>query len=333
MYRKKILLGGVAAILSASLLAACGAPEPISFTGYAMGTVVSETLYTKGDDVSTDIETAIKTLENDHLSNKVSRAEIYKINEKAGQGSVVMSDELHEYMNTLLDVSAKSAGAFDPTVGALSKLWDFDDDAHKVPVDDRIQSCLSKGNYTNIQIDGNSISLPEGLQLDLGAAGKGIALDTARGILEKADGLEGAVISVGESSILTYGSKPDGGKWEIGIRDPRDKEQLTGSVMLDGTNCVGTSGDYQKYFIKDGTRYHHILDPKTGYPARSDVMSVTIVCDSGIMCDALTTACFVLGTEKGKALAEEYGAAAIFINADREVIMTDNAKKIWKDAE
>ena len=325
----------LAAILAAGtlLFSSCSSEnEPISFTGYAMGTVVSETLYTDGEDISTDIEREIASIENTYLSRKIAKSEVSTINNKASASTVEMTDTMADWMETLLEISRESGGAFDPSVGALSSLWDFDSDSKKVPSDDAISKCLSFGSYENVQISGRSIALPPGLELDLGAAGKGIALDAAESILSSDKDVKGAVISVGESSILTYGSKPDGSDWQIAIRDPRDKESTIGTLILSGTNCIGTSGDYQKYFEKNGRRYHHILDPSTGYPAESGVISVTVICDSGIICDALSTACFVLGADEGMKLAEKYGAEAIFVKDDKSIVMTKGAEKLWQSA-
>lgn len=317
----------IAILLSGALLAGCSSSsEPVRFTGYAMGTVVNETIYTDGDDPSASIETEIASLENQYLSNKVDKAEISRIN----AGSTSISGELKEYITTLLKVSEDSNGAFDPTIGALSSLWDFDDDTHRIPADSSIKELLSTCGYEKLVLGEDTISIPDGMKLDLGAAGKGIALDKAAQLLEDCEGVTGAVISVGESSILTYGDNPNRDYWQIDLRDPRDKESLIGTLKIKGTCYIGTSGDYQKFFEKDGVRYHHILDRSTGYPADSDVTSVTIVSDSGILCDALSTACFVLGSRDGKALAEKYGADAIFIGKNGKITMTDGAKSIFE---
>lgn len=335
-YRK--LLGiGMAAIVIACSLAACGNAEPIRFTGYAMGTVINETIFTdgdNGDEITMNIEKAIAKEENTYLSAKLEKSELSQINSNASAAPVKMSDTLSEYVNTLLDISVASGGAFDPSVGELSSLWDFDSGSQKVPKDSDIKECLAAGNFENIHVSGDTISLPSGMKLDLGAAGKGIALDTAKEILDKDNQVTGAVISVGESSVLTYGDNPNdkNNKWKIDIRNPRDKDSIIGSLMLDGTSYISTSGDYQKFFEKNGKRYHHILDPKTGYPAESDIISVTVIAKDGISSDALSTACFVLGKEKGMQLLEKNGAEAVIIDSDLNITTTRGAGDIWKAA-
>lgn len=337
MNYKKILGIGMIAIMTTCSLTACSKVEPTSFTGYAMGTVINETIYSDNDGNSTamDIEKAIADAENTYLSAKISKSELSQINNNAANNAVKMSSTLSGYIHTLFDISKSSDGAFDPTVGKLSSLWDFDSGSEKIPNDSDIQSCLNAGNYQNVSIVNDMITLPDGMKLDLGAAGKGIALDISKEILDKDSQVTGAVISVGESSILTYGDNPNDkdNKWKIDLRNPRDKESIIGSLILDGTNYIATSGDYQKYFEKNGKRYHHILDPKTGYPAKSDIISVTVIAKDGISSDALSTACFVLGEVKGIELLEKYGAEAVIIDSNLNITTTKGAEKIWVAAE
>ena len=180
-----------------------------------------------------------------------------------------------------------------------------------------------------INLGDGEVFLKDGVQIDLGAVGKGIGCDEARKMLEEADA-DAAVVSVG-GSILTYGKKPDGKPWKIGIANPRneDGESYLGSLTIDGTCSISTSGDYEKYVIEDGVRYHHILDQKTGYPAESGLISVTIVCDDGWLSDGLSTACFVLGYEDSLPLLETYQAEAVFVTEDKEVIVTDGLKDMF----
>lgn len=147
-------------------------------------------------------------------------------------------------------------------------------------------------------------------------------------MLEGQNAVTGAVISLG-GSILTYGSKPDGSTWKVGIIDPFDKSSNIGILSLEGQWCVSTSGDYERYVEVDGVRYHHILDPKTGTPAVSDVRGVTVLLKDGLLSDGLSTACFILGPEKGMALAAEYGAEALFILSDGEVVLSEGMEQYY----
>ena len=172
------------------------------------------------------------------------------------------------------------------------------------------------------------VSIPAEMQMDLGAMGKGVALDEILKILEAHPEVSGAVISVG-GSILTYGSKPEGGAWQIAVTDPLDPSQSVGVLTLAGGYCVSTSGDYERYVEVDGVRYHHILDPRTGSPAHSDVAGVTIVTKDGFLSDALSTACFVLGPEEGQKLLEKYDAEALFIDHAGTITMTEGMQQYF----
>ena len=179
---------------------------------------------------------------------------------------------------------------------------------------------------TNTDESISSIYIEDQCTLDLGAVGKGIACDVAQNYLKQQKEVSGAVIAVG-GSILLYGSKVDGTNWNVAVQNPRGKDgEAMGVLSLSGTTNVSTSGDYEKYFMQNGKRYHHILDPSTGYPAESSLISVTVVSDNGLLSDGLSTACFVLGKEKGQKLLEIYGAEGIFIDQNKKVTVTKGLK-------
>ena len=176
-------------------------------------------------------------------------------------------------------------------------------------------------------MDGNTVTLEDGCTLELGAVGKGIGCDVIAEFLKEQKDVAGMILNLGGSSVMTYGEKPDGTEWKIALTDPRDAEgDYLGTITLKANQFLSTSGDYEKYFIEDGKRYHHILDPKTGYPAWTGLTSVTVVCDSGFLADGLSTACFVLGREKAEKLLEKYNAEAVFVDEDRNVYATDGIK-------
>lgn len=179
---------------------------------------------------------------------------------------------------------------------------------------------------TNTDESISSIYIEDQCTLDLGAVGKGIACDVAQNYLKQQKEVSGAVIAVG-GSILLYGSKVDGTNWNVAVQNPRGKDgEAMGVLSLSGTTNVSTSGDYEKYFMQNGKRYHHILDPSTGYPAESSLISVTVVSDNGLLSDGLSTACFVLGKEKGERLLETYGAEGVFIDQNKKVTVTKGLK-------
>ena len=199
-----------------------------------------------------------------------------------------------------------------------------------MPEQEEIDELLPYVGYKNLEVNDDGALIPEGFKIDLGAVGKGIGCDISKEILDKND-VDGAVISVG-GSILVYGQKPDKSPWKIAITDPRgeDESSILGGLTIDKDCYISTSGDYEKYIMKDGVRYHHILDPSTGYPADSGLISVTIVCDNGLLSDGLSTACFILGLEKSQSLLEKYNAEAVFVDKDKNVYMTDGMKDMFE---
>lgn len=307
----------------------------------AMGTIISQTLYVEeeaaGEKVTGEIISAIDDLEQELLSWRLDSSEIYRINESAGTSEgMQISEELAGIMEACLKVSVASEGAFDVTIGDVVRLWDIDSwataessEGFRVPAEADIMGALEISGYEKINLTENRIILPPKMQLDMGAVGKGIALDVVGEILKEHSEVSGAIISVG-GSVLTYGSKPDGGTWNVGIVNPSEPSGNIGFLQLTGEWCVSTSGDYERYVEVNGERYHHIIDPATGRPSASGVRSVTILIKDGLYSDALSTACFILGEEKGMALAEEFGAEALFISENGEISMTEGMEEYFK---
>ena len=300
-----------------------------SITDTAMGTDCSVRVY-GFDGTAKDIMDMLSDIENKYLSWRIEGSDIANINENASESEPVMPSKwTYSYLENVLDLARKSSGAFDPTLGRVSQLWNLESDNPYIPSKSELTELLLETGWEKISLGGGEVFLKDGVQIDLGAVGKGIGCDEARKMLEETDA-DAAVVSVG-GSILTYGKKPDGKSWKIGIANPRteDGESYLGSLTIDGTCSISTSGDYEKYVIEDGVRYHHILDPKTGYPAESGLISVTIVCDDGWLSDGLSTACFVLGYEDSLPLLETYQAEAVFVTEDKEVIVTDGLKDMF----
>lgn len=284
--------------------------KAVAKSGFAMGTVVTAKLYGGSEDDAAAVLASVTALENE-ISRNIDTTAVSVLNRTGRAESEVLADAV----TACRAVSAASDGAFDITVGALTKLWDFDGGV--LPDAGEIESALSSVDYNRITVDGDTITADEGTQIDLGAVGKGAACDAVRDVLA-ARGVSGAVVSVG-GSVLAFGRRNAAGdKWRIAVRHPRDADSYLGVITL-AEGCVSTSGDYEKYFEKDGVRYHHLLDPATGYPAKSDLVSVTVVCKSGLLSDALSTACFVLGEARGRALALAFGAGAVFVRTDGTV--------------
>ena len=279
----------------------------------AMGTIVTVKVYGDKAAAHTDsISKMVSSVEN-VISRKIDSSPVSTLN----QTGKTSNDMVSSLLEICLGVSKDSGGVFDVSIGGVSSLWDFDAEKNIVPDEKDIKAALGTVDYTKIKIDGSSVSVGKNQKIDLGAVGKGYACDVIKAYLKEA-GVDGAVVSVG-GSILAYGKRNDNGdKWRIAVRDPGNESGYIGTVLLD-EGFVSTSGDYEKYFEKDGKRYHHILGAKTGYPAESDLRSVTVVCDSGALSDALSTACFILGEEKSQTLLSKYGASAVFIDKNMNI--------------
>ena len=241
--------------------------------------------------------------------------------------------QIADLVETALEISEESGGAFDPTVLPLSRVWDFDRMSETdfdisqmaVPDDAKIQEALDKVGFEKLSYDADDHVLTtsdDSTAIELGAIGKGYAADKAIAVLSEAD-VTGGMINAG-STISVIGHKADGSDFRVAVRDPRgEQSDYIGLLTLTDTS-IGTSGDYERYFEQDGVRYHHILDPKTGYPADSGLMQVTVICESSMLADALSTACFVLGLDEGMALAKRHGAMALMVDTDRQVWLSSD---------
>lgn len=276
----------------------------------AMGTVLTVRVYSENAEAHiNNVKEAVLAAEN-AVSWRIENSPAAVLN-KNGR---VKNEALAAVLKICAEVSERSGGKFDVSVGKLSELWDFDSGKAVVPAKSDINKALSTVGYEKIKLSGSLITAEKGQKIDLGAVGKGLACDAAAEYLKKA-GVNGATVAVG-GSIAVLGKRNEAGdKWRVAVRDPKNENGFLGVILLD-EGFVSTSGDYEKYFEKDGKRYHHILNAKTGYPAESGLLSVTVVSESGLLSDALSTACFILGLDEGKKLAEGFGASALFVTSD-----------------
>ena len=296
--------------------------EKYTNADFAMDTVVCETLYTSGADINTQIGEKLREMETTLLSWTEENSQISQLNNADGK-TMEVSDDLAADLEKIRQLSQDSNGAFDPTLGKIIRLWDIAGENPHVPDQSEIDTLLPEVGYEKIQVDGNNVTLLDGCTLDLGAVGKGMGCDLIMDYLQTQPDVFGMILNLGGSSVMTYGEKPDGSSWKVALTDPRDTEgDYLGAITLDANQFLSTSGDYEKYFIEDGIRYHHILDPKTGYPVQNGLTSVTIVCDQGYLADGLSTACFVLGLDAAKPLLEKYDAEAVFVDEDKNVYVT-----------
>ncbi len=290
---------------------------PLSSTQIMMDTVVTVTVYDGDDDVLTGAMKLCKQYEN-LLSKSVESSDVYKINHSNGKPVTVSSDTA-ELLKTALDIAEKSDGAFDPTILPLVELWNVTN-SDKVPEDGDIKSACQRTGYQNIKIEGNTVTAQNGAQLDLGGIAKGFIADKLKLYL-KENGVKSAIVNLGGNTLL-LGNK-GGEDFSVGVQKPFGKQDELCAKMLLSDKTAVTSGVYQRYFEQDGRVYHHIIDPKTGYPTDNGLYAVTVVTESSSLADGLSTACLVLGVEKGKALAKAYGAELIFVDSNGQLILTD----------
>lgn len=313
-----------AALLSAAfLLTGCsGAPaqEPETATFFAMDTAMDFTVY--GDAALLDeAETLIGSLE-EQVSVTDEHSDIYAI-DHTGSGS--LSGNAAELMEQALELCRRTGGALDISVYPIVRAWGFTTGSYQIPDEETIQSLLPLVDYTQIQYDAATgvVTLPEGMEIDLGSVAKGYAGQLAAQMLRNS-GVESALLNLG-GNVQTVGAKPDGSPWQIGIKDPQGEDAMM--VLSVEDQAVVTSGGYERYFEQDGQTYWHIMDPSTGHPADSGLISVTIVGDEGVVCDGLSTALFVMGLEKAADLWAQSGDfEAVFVTASGEVYITEGLR-------
>jgi thiamine biosynthesis lipoprotein len=297
---------------------------------FAMGTPITQRIYgDNAQEAAREVINEINRIEKIMTINKPG-GEINRLNDSAGKAAVELAGETIYVLEKAKYYSMLSGGAFDITIGPLVKAWSVLSDNPRVPEDEELRNLLKLVDYRDITInrDAGTVSLQKAGQIaDLGGIAKGYAGDRAVQIYKK-HGIKSAFVNLG-GNVVVLGRKPDGALWKIGIQDPRSNTGDYICLIEIEDKAVVTSGDYQRYFEKDGKRYHHIIDPNTGYPAESGLFSTTIVSDLSIDADALSTATFVMGLDKGLELIETLeGVDAVFVTYDKKVYATENIKKV-----
>lgn len=306
----------------------CSNEEPISKTNYCLDTICQIDIYGLNEEEAEDIIAgAFKLCSHyeDLLSKTVEGSDIYRINHAKGASVQVDKDTL-EVLKKGIYYSSLRKGKFDIAVGRLTDLWDFHAEKPVLPNKEDVLEAVKHVNYKDIAITGSSVRLldPE-MEIDLGGIAKGFICDKVTAFLQD-KGVSSAVINLG-GNIATIGSK-NGKPFKVGIERPySDRTAIVGAVEVEGKTIV-TSGVYERFFEVDGKKYHHILDIKTGYPAKSDIESVTIIADIGksVDCDGLSTLCLTLGVKEATKLIESIdGIEAVFIDSDDNITKTSGA--------
>lgn len=290
---------------------------PISKTEFMLDTVITITIYDGDPDALNGAVTLCKNYEN-LLSKTVQSSDVYKINHSNDTPTDVSPDTA-ELLKTALDIAKTSNGAFDPTILPLVEIWDVRNRTAP-PKENEIEENLSYVNHNNVIIDGTAVTVKENAKIDLGGIAKGFIADKVKQYL-KSKGVTSAVINLGGNTLL-IGCK-QGQNFSVGLQKPFGKNGELSAVLNLTDKTVVTSGIYQRYFKFDNKIYHHIIDPKTGYPSDNEITSVTVVTDSSTIADGLSTACLNLGIDKGIKLAKQYNAELIFIDTDGNLTLTD----------
>jgi len=315
-------------LLMSSVLLLCGCHSSkkqagLTYTDVLFDTVISVQILDKADENIINECAKICQKYDVMFSRTNENSEISKINTSGGQ-PVEVSAETIDIIKTGIYYGDLSNGAFDITIGTVTNLWDFKSEVHNVPADETLKDAVSKVNYKDIIIKDNTVQLTNpSMMIDVGALAKGYIADKLKEHLLE-NGIEHALINLG-GNVLAIGNKPDGSDFNIGIQRPFDETgQPITSVKLNNQTVV-TTGIYLRYFEANDILYHHILDPATGYPCKNNLYSVSIITDSSLEADALSTTTFLLGYEKGMELINCLeGVEAIFITDDMEIHYSDN---------
>ena len=286
----------------------------------AMGTV--HTLAVEGEQALVAAERIKERIQTMDQKWSVFRenSEITALNRGA---SVTVSEDTLRILKESVRISKETGGAFDITAGSLTKLWRQAMRDERIPDPREIPEALRHTGATGIRMFGNRVKLKRGRTVDLGGIAKGYALDRALELLKDA-GTENAILNLGGTIVVT------GRPVEIGIRNPFDPDgEPMGTLLLDN-RCAVTSGSYERFVRIDGRTFHHIIDPRTGYPSDSGLVSVTLVGRNATVLDALATASFILGPFHALPLLKRYGIEAIFIKADGKVLKTEGLSNTFQ---
>lgn len=290
---------------------------------FAMNTYMTFTAFGENAQAAlTDVKQMVQQTEG-LWSVTDENSEIYRANHSNGQ-STDISEETADILSFMLEMAEKTDGALEPTIYPVLTEWGFTTDTKRIPSQEQIEKQLLNVGYERIKLDGNRLTVPKGMQLDLGAVGKGYTADLAEQIL-KEYGIESAVINLG-GNIQVVGTRPDGSDWRVGIRDPFGDGNL--GILEISDAAVVTSGGYENFFEDEaGNVYWHILDPFTGYPAENGLLSVTIVSSDGKLSDALSTSLFVMGAGAAEGYWRTNGGFEMLLVTDQnEIILTEGLK-------
>ncbi|EUJ28109.1 FAD:protein FMN transferase [Listeria cornellensis] len=308
--------------------------QPYTKTEFLMGTINVVKIYDKGkEDVLLKAFDRIKELDKQiTTSDSAKSSEVDKINLAAGVNPVKVNDDVYYLIKEGLKYSASSGGSFDITIGPLTSLWHIGFDDAKKPSQAEIDAVLPLIDYKKVKLDDTkkTVFLEEkGMELDLGAIAKGYIADEVADVLDK-NKVTTAIIDLG-GNIIVKGDSPKGGDWVVGIQDPFESRGTVIGTVPEANKSIVTSGIYERFLEVDGVKYHHLLDPKTGYPFDNDIAGVSIISEKSIDGDGLSTATFSKGIQGGMDFIETYkGVEAIFVSKEKKVYITSGLQGKFK---
>ena len=323
--RKKTITGAFLCIAAAlTVFSSCSESKSVQEHKkdvFAMDTYMSLKVYGENGKEALDAaEKEIQRLEG-LFSVTDGKSDVSRINL---QGSAQVSEDTAELITAALGYCKETDGALDITVYPLLKEWGFTAGEYHIPDDAVIDGLLSSVGYDGVTVSDSTVTVRKGGAVDLGAIAKGYTGDRISSLLRER-GIASALLNLG-GNVQAVGKKPDGSLWRVGIEHPRDAGRVVCTLSVED-KAVVTSGDYERYFIgEDGRRYCHIIDPETGRPADSGLISVTVIGASGVECDALSTALFVMGRERAESFLQAHGNIdAVLIDRDMKIYMTEGA--------
>ena len=303
---------------------------------FAMDTIMTLTAYGKNAQDGLNAASSVINSMEALLDPELPTSTTYAINHAEGK-NVVVNAQIAKMLSTAKTVYEQSDGALDLSLYPVIKLWGFVDGRYYVPLYEEIQAQLRRKAFdqmvlTSYPATGSySVSFPAGTEISFGSIGKGCAAENAVSAMRQA-GVKSGIISLG-GNVQTLGLKPDDSKWTVAIQDPNNTAGWVGTVQV-GETAVVTSGSYQRFFEFDGTTYHHIINPLSGYPVTNNLLSATIICEDGTMADALSTAMFVLGETRALNYWRQHGGfEMILITKSNQIICTKGLIDVYTAAD
>ncbi|MBQ5316649.1 MAG: FAD:protein FMN transferase [Oscillospiraceae bacterium] len=314
MFKKTVTL------LFCLIMCGCAAREQTA-EFFAMDTYM-QIRYHSDKDLSDKLEDRVRQIERE-ISVTDTGSAVYKLNES---GRAVFSHEGSALVDDAIGLCAKTEGAMDISVYPIVREWGFTTGEYHIPDDDVIARLLERTDYRLIKNDGDIVTVPDGMMIDLGCIGKGYTGDVLAEMLRE-EGVRSGILDLG-GNIQTIGKKPDGSMWRVGIRSPLVTSGYDSlGVLMSSDEAVITSGGYERFFEENGKVYWHIIDPSTGYPAKSGIISATVIGGSGEVCDALSTALFVMGEERAADFwRDDRSFDMILVTDDGRVVITPSVK-------